>query len=58
LPVTAGALDNEMEARAVEVQAVAYAACSDELGDHVDLAGLIYEAVDAATASAWRPPLP
>jgi hypothetical protein len=27
------------------VQAVACAACSDELGDHLELAGLIYEAV-------------
>ncbi|MDF3049215.1 MAG: hypothetical protein K0R87_853 [Pseudonocardia sp.] len=47
----AGALDDENEARAVEVQAVACATCLDELGDHLEVAGLIYEAVDAATAS-------
>jgi hypothetical protein len=41
----AGVLDDEIEARTVEVQAVACAACSDELGDHLELAGLIYEAV-------------
>ena len=40
-----GALDDENEARAVEVQGVVCAACSDELGDHLELAGLIYEAV-------------
>jgi hypothetical protein len=43
-----GGLDEEMEARAVEVQAVTCAACSDELGDHLEVAGLIYEAVDVA----------
>jgi hypothetical protein len=43
------------EARAVEVQATPCAACSDELGDHLEVAGLIYEAVDVATASDRRP---
>jgi hypothetical protein len=38
-------LDDGNEVRAVEVQAVVCAACSDELGDHLELAGLIYEAV-------------
>jgi hypothetical protein len=50
-----GALDDENEARAVEVQAVACATCSDELGDLVEVAGLIYEGVDVAPASVWRP---
>jgi hypothetical protein len=52
-----GRLDDEIEVRAVEVQAVACAACLDEVGDHLEVAGLIYEAVDVATASAWRSPL-
>jgi hypothetical protein len=30
------------------VQAVACVTCSDELGDHLEVAGLIYEAVDVA----------
>jgi hypothetical protein len=51
----AGALDDGKEVRAVEVQAVVCAACSDELGDLVEVAGLIYEAVDVAPASVWRP---
>ena len=52
----AGALDDENEARAVEVQAVACATCSDELGDLVEVAGLIYEAVDVAPASGRPAP--
>ena len=32
----AAALDDKDEARAVEVQAVACATCSDELGDHLE----------------------
>jgi hypothetical protein len=51
----AGALDDEIEARAVEVRAVACATCSDELGGHLDVAGLIYKVVDVAPASVWRP---
>jgi hypothetical protein len=47
-----GALDDENEARAVEVQAVACVACSDELGEHLEVAGLIYEAVDVVTGSS------
>jgi hypothetical protein len=53
----AGALDEGNEARAVEVQAAACAACSNELGYHLEVAGLIYEAVEVATASDGRPPL-
>jgi hypothetical protein len=53
----AGALDDEIEARAIEVQAVACAACTDELGDHLEVAGLIHEAVDAATALDGPPRL-
>ena len=41
-----GALDDEIEVRAVEMQAAACAACSDELGDDLEVAGLLYEAVD------------
>jgi hypothetical protein len=44
-----GALDDEIETRAVEVQAVACAACSDKLGHHLVVAGLSYEALGAAT---------
>jgi hypothetical protein len=33
------------------VQAVACAACSDELSDHLDVAALIYEAVDVVAAA-------
>jgi hypothetical protein len=51
----AGALDDKNEVRAVEVQAVSCATCSDELGAHLVVAGLIYEAV--GITSAWRPPL-
>ena len=47
----AGVLDDENEARAVEVQAVACAACWDELGGHLVVAGLIYEAVDLMNLS-------
>ena len=56
----AGVLDDEIEARAVEVQAVACAACSDELGDHLELAGLIYEAVVlfAGSSGSARPTPP
>jgi|SRR5918994_3969369 hypothetical protein len=50
-----GAVDDENEARAVDVQAVACAACSDELGDDLEIAGLIYEAVGVATVSARQP---
>ena len=50
-----GVLDDEVAARAIDVQAVACAACSDELGDYPEVARLIYEAVDIATASVWRP---
>ena len=48
----AGALDDENDARAVEVQVVACAACSDELGDHLKVGGLIYEAVDVVRRSS------
>ena len=53
-----GALDDENEARAVEAQAVTCAACSDELGDHLEVAGLIYELVKVALTSDGPPPLP
>jgi len=48
----AGALDDGNEVHAVEGQAVACATCSDELGDHLEIARLINGAVDIATASA------
>jgi hypothetical protein len=46
-----GALDDEIEVRAVEMQAAACAACSDELGDDLEVAGLLYEAVDVVAGS-------
>jgi hypothetical protein len=52
----AGALDDEMEAGAVEVQAAVCAACSEELGDHLEVAGLIYEAFDVGRTGRRRPP--
>ena len=50
------ALDDEIETRAVEVQAVACAACSDKLGHHLVVAGLRYEALGAGdgVSSAGR----
>jgi hypothetical protein len=52
----AGALDDEIEARTVEVQAVACVACSDDLGDHLEVAGLIYEASTLRRRQSGGPP--